>query len=149
MSDQPIRVIAISGSLREPSYTRMALHIALRGAQDSGAETALIDLRDYKLPLCDGSDDVTPDVVLLRRDVASAQGIILGTPIYHGSFSGVLKNALDLMGFEEFSGRIVGLVGVAGGKTGAVTAPPAYEPVYKFPLRVEDGTIQIRDDRWK
>jgi 3-phenylpropionate/trans-cinnamate dioxygenase ferredoxin subunit len=34
-------------------------------------------------------------------------------------------------------------------KTGAVTAPPAYEPVYKFPLRVEDGTIQIRDDRWK
>ena len=33
-------------------------------------------------------------------------------------------------------------------KTGAVTAPPAYEPVYKFPLRVEDGTIQIRDDRW-
>ena len=33
-------------------------------------------------------------------------------------------------------------------KTGAVTAPPAYEPVYSFPLRVHDGTIQIRDDRW-
>ena len=33
-------------------------------------------------------------------------------------------------------------------KSGAVTAPPAYEPVYKFPLRVQDGMIQIRDDRW-
>ncbi|OGI45808.1 MAG: ferredoxin [Candidatus Muproteobacteria bacterium RBG_16_65_34] len=34
-------------------------------------------------------------------------------------------------------------------KTGEVTAPPAYEPVYAFPLRVQDGRIQIRDDRWE
>jgi 3-phenylpropionate/trans-cinnamate dioxygenase ferredoxin subunit len=33
-------------------------------------------------------------------------------------------------------------------KTGAVTAPPAYEPVAKFPVRVEGGVIQVRDDRW-
>ncbi|CAJ2376908.1 MAG: non-heme iron oxygenase ferredoxin subunit [Gammaproteobacteria bacterium] len=33
-------------------------------------------------------------------------------------------------------------------KTGAVTAPPAYEPVAVFPLRVEDGVVQVRDDRW-
>ena len=33
-------------------------------------------------------------------------------------------------------------------KSGAVTAPPAYEDVYAFPLRVVDGRIQIRDDRW-
>lgn len=32
--------------------------------------------------------------------------------------------------------------------TGAVTAPPAYEPVYKFPLQVADGRILIRDERW-
>ncbi|HKK14383.1 MAG TPA: non-heme iron oxygenase ferredoxin subunit [Gammaproteobacteria bacterium] len=33
-------------------------------------------------------------------------------------------------------------------KTGAVTAPPAYEDVYAFPVRVRDGTVQVRDDRW-
>jgi 3-phenylpropionate/trans-cinnamate dioxygenase ferredoxin subunit len=27
-------------------------------------------------------------------------------------------------------------------------APPAYEPVAKFPVRVESGVIQVRDDRW-
>jgi len=32
--------------------------------------------------------------------------------------------------------------------TGAVTAPPAYEPVYKFPLRVEGGRVFVRDERW-
>ena len=33
-------------------------------------------------------------------------------------------------------------------KTGAVMAPPAYEPVAKFPVRVEGGVVQVRDDRW-
>jgi 3-phenylpropionate/trans-cinnamate dioxygenase ferredoxin subunit len=33
-------------------------------------------------------------------------------------------------------------------KTGAVLAPPAYEPVHPFPVRVLDGRIQVRDDRW-
>ncbi len=33
-------------------------------------------------------------------------------------------------------------------KTGAVTAPPAYENVDTFPLRVVDGMIQVKDERW-
>ncbi len=33
-------------------------------------------------------------------------------------------------------------------KTGAVTAPPAYEPVDVFPVQVVDGVVQVRDDRW-
>ena len=33
-------------------------------------------------------------------------------------------------------------------KTGAVTNPPAYEPTAKFPIRIENGVVQVRDDRW-
>ena len=33
-------------------------------------------------------------------------------------------------------------------RTGAVLAPPAYEPVHVFPVRVEAGRVQVRDDRW-
>lgn len=33
-------------------------------------------------------------------------------------------------------------------KTGAVLAPPAYEPIHTFPVRVQAGRIQVRDDRW-
>lgn len=51
-----------------------------------------------------------------------ARGIILGTPEYHGGFSGVLKNALDLMGFDEIEGKMIGLVGVSGGAMGAANA---------------------------
>lgn len=33
-------------------------------------------------------------------------------------------------------------------KTGAVKAPPAYEPVPTFPVRIHEGMIQVRDARW-
>lgn len=33
-------------------------------------------------------------------------------------------------------------------KTGAVKAPPAYEAVSCFPVRVEKGRVQVRDNRW-
>lgn len=33
-------------------------------------------------------------------------------------------------------------------ETGEVLAPPAYEPVRTFPVRVENGIVQVRDDRW-
>ena len=93
---------------------------ALEGAAESGAETRLVDLREYDLPFCNEDDtNSPPDVVRLRADVGTAHGLIIGTPEYHGGYSGLLKNAIDLMGFDEFEGKIVGLVGVSGGSTGA------------------------------
>jgi NAD(P)H-dependent FMN reductase len=120
-----IRIVAICGSLRPGSYTRMALQVALRGARETGADAKLLDLRDYQLAFCDGGGDKTTypkDVFRLRDDVKRAHGVILGTPEYHGGVSGVLKNALDLMGFEELEGKMLALVGVSGGVLGAVHA---------------------------
>ncbi|HEY54630.1 MAG TPA: NAD(P)H-dependent oxidoreductase [Caldilineae bacterium] len=122
---EQVVIVGISGSLREVSYTRMAVQIALEGAQERDAAVKMLDLRDYDLVFCDGSGDEgerAPGVLRLRQAVSEAHGVILGSPEYHGSFSGVLKNALDLMGFDQFGGKIVGLVGVSGGSMGAVNA---------------------------
>ena len=127
MSKQPesLRVAGICGSIRTGSYTRMALELALRGAEEAGAQTELIDLRDYQIIFCDGKDDESgypEDVFKMRRVLRQSQGIILATPEYHSGYSGVLKNALDLMGFDEFEGKMLGLVGVSGGRMGAFGA---------------------------
>ena len=122
--ESTIHVAGISGSLRAGSYTRRAVESALLGAAESGAETRLIDLNDYNLVFRAGKDEsgFPADVSRLREEVKQADGIILGTPEYHGSLSGVLKNALDLMGFDEFEGKMIGLVGVSGGQMGAFDA---------------------------
>lgn len=127
-----VRVVGIPGSLRAQSYTRRAVATALEGAAQVGADVRLLDLASYDLPYCDGRDDEAtypPGVARLRADVAAARGIILGTPEYHGSYSGVLKNALDLLGFDEMEGRMVGLVGVAGGRMGGAAALTALRSV--------------------
>jgi len=123
-NDMTIRVAGLCGSLRAGSYTRRALEVALEGAREAGAETELIDLNDYELPFCSGERGQEPpaDVGRLRTTVQACRGLIIGTPEYHGSYSGVLKNALDLMGFDEFEGKMLGLVGVAGGAMGGLSA---------------------------
>jgi NAD(P)H-dependent FMN reductase len=118
-----IRVVGISGSLRDNSYTTLALRIALEGAADAAADTKLLDLREYKLDFAGGTQGAErPGLDELKNEVRHAHGILLGTPEYHGSFSGVLKNALDLMGFEEFEGKMIGLIGVSAGRLGAFDA---------------------------
>src|SRR4051794_40236064 len=108
-----VTVVALSGSLREGSYTTMALRVALRGAAEAAANVGLIDLRDYELAFAMGEShsNALASLDKLRAEFRAAQGILIGTPEYHGSFSGVVKNALDLMGFDEFEGKMIGLIG--------------------------------------
>jgi FMN reductase len=119
---ESIRVVGICGSLRPNGWTSAGLKIALAGAEEKGATAELLDLRDYDLPFCTGGDidsiEGKAGVQRLRQKVFEASGIILATPNYHGSLSGVLKNALDLMSMREFEGKVVGLIGVSGGRMG-------------------------------
>ncbi len=117
-----ITVIGISGSLRPGSYTSSAVQLALQAAQEAGAQTHFIDLKDYQLGFCDGKSESNSDALKLRREVREAQGIILGTPEYHGSFSGVLKNAIDHLEGKDLNGKIIGLIGVSGGAQGGMDA---------------------------
>ncbi len=112
-----VKIIGIGGSLKPTSSNRKALVVALERVAALGAETRLLDLHTLSLPFCNGDRDYPdyPDVEQLRYLVAGADGLILASPEYHGSLSGVLKNALDLMSTQELEGKVVGLVSTLGG----------------------------------
>jgi FMN reductase len=114
-----VKIVGISGSLRADSYSFKALKLAAMRVEALGADVEIIDLRTIKLPFCDGGDEYPdyPDVEKLRRSVKEADGLILATPEYHGSLSGSLKNALDLMSFEHLSNKVVGMISVLGGQS--------------------------------
>lgn len=123
-TNDPIRISGVCGSLRADGVTRKSLAIALKGAAEYGAETALLALRDFDLVFY-GSvppEEYPPDVLRLRQALKDSQGIILATPEYHGSLTGALKNMLDLMSIEDFETKIIGLVGVGGGHIGAINS---------------------------
>ena len=114
-----VKIVGITGSLRTDSYSALALQQAIDRVRALGAETEIIDLREIKLPFCDGGDEYPdyPDVETMREKVKAADGLILATPEYHGSVSGVMKNALDLMSFEHLSGKVTGVISVLGGQS--------------------------------
>ncbi|HEY9883543.1 MAG TPA: NAD(P)H-dependent oxidoreductase [Thermosynechococcaceae cyanobacterium] len=114
-----VKFVGIAGSLRADSYSQQALNLAAQRLEALGAEVELLDLRSLNLPFCDGGKDYAgyPDVDRLRHAFHQADGFILATPEYHGSVSGVLKNALDLMSFDQLSGKVAGLISVLGGQS--------------------------------
>ncbi|PSQ42958.1 FMN reductase [Halobacteriales archaeon QS_9_68_42] len=111
-----VHMTAVVGSLRAESYTRQSCRRALSAAESyEGVETDLLDLRELDLPVFDADDREAGDATELTRRVRAADAVLLGSPVYHGSYSSALKNALDYCGFDEFEETTVGLLCVAGG----------------------------------
>jgi NAD(P)H-dependent FMN reductase len=118
-------IVGLAGSLRVGSTTQKAVRWALLGAQQDGAQTRLLDLAAYDLPFL-GRDQEPKGRTSVERflaDLRAADGVVLGSPEIHGSMSGVLKNALDLADRDVFEGKMLGLIGVAGGRLGASEDP--------------------------
>jgi FMN reductase len=118
-----VKIVGIAGSLRADSYSQMALKIAAEKVRSLGAEVEILDLRQMDLPFCNGGDEYPqhPDVQRLQDTFQAADGLILVSPEYHGSVSGVLKNALDLMSFEQLAGKVAGFITILGGQSNSNT----------------------------
>lgn len=117
-------LVGLCGSPGANSSTRKTVVLALEAAQSAGARVELVDLAVWKLPFGGSAFEANdfPDAARLNALLRASDGQIWGTPEYHGSFSGVLKNALDLGSFDEYEGKAVALLGVAGGQIGAIQA---------------------------
>lgn len=114
-----VKFVGMAGSLRPGSYSQLALELACDRLQGLGAEVERLDLREMNLPFCQGGQDYPdyPDVDRLRQAFQSADGFVLVTPEYHGGVSGVLKNALDLMSFDQLAGKVAGMISILGGQS--------------------------------
>jgi len=109
-------IVGIGGTTRPGSQTEQALSIALRAAERRGATVKLFGGNELAaLPHYQTPESHTSSIgSSMIEAVRSADGIILASPGYHGSVSGVVKNALDY--FEELAkDQRVYLDGVAVG----------------------------------
>ncbi|MFC7026819.1 NADPH-dependent FMN reductase [Halomicroarcula sp. GCM10025324] len=112
---EPPTVVGLSGSLRDDSGTRIAVDRALAAADEAGATTEHIDLREWDLPLYDADANEAGDGPALATRIREADAAVVGTPMYHGTVASPLKTALDYCSIDDVEGTAVGLVAVAGG----------------------------------
>ena len=131
MAQSTPHLIAFAGSLRSQSYNKQLVQAAAELARWNGAEVTIIDLKDYPLPIFDEDlekDLVSPALDELRTLFASANGLLIASPEYNGSFSSVLKNTIDWLSrpakdksySPAYSQFTVGLMAASPGGMGGI-----------------------------
>jgi chromate reductase len=132
------KILAFAGSTRNDSYNKKLIKIAAEGARKAGAEVTLVDLAEYRFPLYDGdleAQDGLPNLAkVLKKMMIEHDGLLIASPEYNSSVTGVLKNTLDWISRPEkgetgeliaFKGKVVGIMSASpsglGGLRGLVT----------------------------
>jgi NAD(P)H-dependent FMN reductase len=98
MADAP-KILAFAGSTRTHSYNKTLVKIAATGACNAGAEVTFLDLRDLPMPLYDedleAAEGIPANALKFKEIMVAHQGLLIASPEYNSSISGVLKNAID------------------------------------------------------
>lgn len=117
--DPPPRILLLYGSLRERSYSRLAVEESARLLRFFGAETRIFDPIDLPLPDQVAGDD-HPAVHELREHAIWSEGMVWCSPERHGQISGIMKTQIDhlpleMKGRRPTQGRTLAVMQVSGG----------------------------------
>lgn len=127
MTESNVRFVGIGGSNRPGSSSARVMNLVLEFLASRGHKTSSLLLSDLKLPgfeSCDKLEDYPPNVHHFLSEVRLAHGLIFSTPVYHGTLSGGMKNALDFLEYladdpqPYLTGKVIGLISTSGGQPG-------------------------------
>ena len=106
MTQEPLHVLGVVGSLNRASSTRTVVKHVVTQLQSCGCTTEILDLLDEPLALFNPDSSHTAEAFpALQKRVERADIYVLGTPDYHGSISSAMKNFLDHF-WHEFAGKL-------------------------------------------
>ena len=130
-----LRVVGVSGSLREPSKTTSLVRALLdEVAAREDVETRLIEVATLG-PRFAGAlrrEDVEPDVEDALRAIENADLLIVASPVYRASFTGLFKHLFDFVGQYALVGAPVLLAATGGGERHALILEHQLRPLFGF-----------------
>lgn len=132
-----MHIVGLGGTLRPGSSSEQALRLAMRTVAESGASTRIFGGEELaQLPMYAPERSFRTSVAReYVEHLRAADGIIVASPGYHGSISGLVKNALDYTedmrddSRAYFTDRAVGLVVAAHGWQASVTTLEALRSI--------------------
>src|SRR6478609_12195026 len=132
---EPLRIVGVSGSLREPSKTTALVRELIdEVAAREHAETRLIEVATLG-PLFAGAlrrEDLQPEVEDALRAIETADLLIVASPVYRASFTGLFKHLFDFVGQYALVGTPVLLAATGGGERHALIIDHQLRPLFGF-----------------
>ncbi|MBL4926649.1 FMN reductase [Fuscibacter oryzae] len=131
----PLRIIGFAGSQSSPSKTRSLVDIAAtRTAARFGGTTETYDLTDLQpaLGAAGSLSDIHGKPRAIIDAILSADALIVGSPVYKGSYTGLFKHLFDLIDPTELAGKPVLLTATGGGDKHALVIEHQLRPLFAF-----------------
>lgn len=135
------RLVGLSANVQRPSKTRTLVDAVLR---EAGAQVALdariLDFVDAGpgLGAAWTRDQLTPAAREVLAAIESADGLVVGSPVYKGAYTGLFKHLFDLVDPRALAGKPVAIVATGGGARHALVVEHAFRPLFGF-----FGALQI------
>ena len=107
------KLVAVVGAVTAPGRLNAAIEYAVEQASaQPGVSATLLSLGDHRISFADGRplDRFTDDTAQVVAALADADAVLMASPVYRGSFTGALKNLLDLTPVDALRSKPVGIV---------------------------------------
>ena len=126
------KILAFAGSLREHSYNKRVLNIAVDGARSAGGEVTVLDLNELPMPIYNADvhdrEGCDPNAFRFQELLYAHDGFLIASPEYNGSLPGGLKNAIDWASRtsdkfktnEVFAGKMAAMITASPGAFGGL-----------------------------
>jgi len=126
------KVLAFAGSLRKDSFNKKLARVAADAVRAAGGEVTLIDLKDFPMPLYDGDIEATegipPNAKKFKELMLAHEALLISSPEYNTSITGVLKNTIDWASRAEkgepplacFDRKVAALLSASPGALGGI-----------------------------
>ncbi|WP_299521719.1 NADPH-dependent FMN reductase [Winogradskyella sp.] len=135
-----MRLLGVSGGPTQSSKTLLAVKTSLNYAKayDETVETEVVNVSEYNVQFCDARDPAKyeGDSKLLIDKIISADALIFGTPMYRGTYTGILKNLFDLIPNDAILGKPVGLIATGGSDHHYLALEHELKPLLGFFLAI-------------
>jgi FMN reductase len=128
-------VLGVSGNLTRPSKTRSFVdHIAGQVAKNIGASSTTFDIEDLGPSFAQARriGDLDPSVRNIVELLADATVLVVGSPTYKGSYTGLFKHFFDLLDRSSLKGKPVILAATGGGERHSLIVEHQLRPLFGF-----------------
>ena len=129
------KIVAFSGSYSKPSKTfSLVENIAKNAAERHGSIVQYYDMKDLgsSLGLAQRVSDLDEHAKKIIDAMANADALIIGSPVYKGSYPGLFKHFFDLLDPAMLYGKPILLAASGGGQRHALMVEHQLRPLFGF-----------------
>ena len=111
-----MNLLGVSGGLSRKTLIAVEKALEFAKRHDSSIDIEAVSISDLNVQFCDARDPAKyeGDSKLIIDKIVNADAVVFGTPMYRGTYTGLLKNVFDLIPNDALLGKPVGLIATGG-----------------------------------